>query len=98
MGVFKSGFRISVMVILVFLANLFLKEFKLSSVELWVANHISEKGNSFSGISSMNLETESSEFSIGMSSISSSHLADFIIKIVLGSVVSSSSKLLLEKI
>ena len=97
-GVLKSGLRISVMVILVFLANLFLKEFKLGGVELWIANHISEKGNSFSGISSMNLKTESSEFSIGMSSISSSHLTDFVIKIVLGSVVSSSSKHLLEKI
>jgi len=98
MAIFKSCLRISVVVILMLLANLLLEEFKLSWVELRVANHISENGNTFSGISSMNLKTDSSEFSIRMSSISSTHVVNFFNEIVLRSIVSSSRKHLLEKI
>ena len=73
MSVLKSGLGISVVVILVFLGNLLLEEFKLSWVELWVGNHISEKSNTGSGIRSVELDSNSGEFSIGMSLESSTH-------------------------
>lgn len=41
-SVLKSGFRESIVVILVFLANLLFKELKFSSVEGWVADHITK--------------------------------------------------------
>jgi len=97
-GIFKSGLGISVMVILVFLGNLLLEEFKLSWVELWVGNHISEESNTGSGIRSVDLHSNSGEFSIGMTIESSTHVGNSLMDIVLGFVVSSSSKHLLEKI
>lgn len=45
-SVFKSGLRESIVVILMFLANLLFKELKFSSVKGWVADHISENFNS----------------------------------------------------
>ena len=60
-----------------------LEEFKLSWVELWIGNHISEKGNTLSGISSMKLNTESGEFSIRMSFKSSTHVINGFGEIVL---------------
>ena len=87
MAIFKSGLTVSVMVIFVFLTNLFLKEFKLGWVDSWVADHISEDGDTFSGILSVDLKVESCEFSIGMSGIFSTHVSEFFVEIVFRSAV-----------
>lgn len=98
MGVFKSGLFISVMVIFMFHADFILNKLKFGGVEGVVADDIAKKADGFRGIAFQNLKAISSVLSVGMGSVSCSHVLDFLGQFGLGSVISSSEGHLLEKI
>ena len=56
--VFESGFNISIVVVLVFHADLILDKLELSAVNGWVGDHISKNSNSLGGITLEALQVE----------------------------------------
>lgn len=98
MGVFKKSLFISVMVIFVFHAYFILNKLKFGRVKGIVAKDITKEADGFRGITFQNLEAISGVLSVGMGSVSCSHVLDFLGQFGLGSVISSSKGHLLEKI
>jgi hypothetical protein len=97
-SVFKSGLLEPIVVVLMLHADLILDELKLSRVKGIVSKHISKESNSFASVSLEDLKAIAGLLSIGLSSVSSSHILDFLSNLSLGSGVGSSQCHLLEEI
>jgi hypothetical protein len=98
MSIFKSGLNISVVIIFVLHWNFILDEFELSRVEGVVAEHITENVDGSWSISLKDLEVVASEFSIGVSWVSSTHVLNGFSQLSLGLVSGTSEGHLLEEI
>lgn len=96
--VLEGSFNISIVVVLVFHADLILDELEFSAVDGWVGDHITEEADSLAGVTLEALEVEGSEFSIGVTAVSGTHVLDGFSELSLGGRSGTSKSHLLEKV
>lgn len=97
-AVLNSGLVIASVVRLMLGRDLLLGELKLSGVQGWVADGITEKGDGSASVVLLNLDTERGEFSIGVTVPGGAEFSKILGKFTLGFGGGSTGKHLLEKI
>jgi len=98
MDVFEGGFNISIVVVLVFHADLIFDKLEFSTVKSWVGDQITKNSNSFGGVTLETLHVIGGVFSFRDSAVSCSHVLHSFGELRLRSRGGTSKSHLLEKI